>query len=141
MLGVCGDDCASCPRLAATEANDVAELERLRDFWVRLGWRPAGFAVDAMRCDGCRPDQLCAHVAERDCAFGKGLNNCGECASFPCASCAAMLADTEARFAGLAGRCSPAELRELVNAYFSKRENLVAVHARMRDVADGTTGP
>ena len=35
MIGICGDNCAYCPRYTATLKGRTIELERVKELWVR----------------------------------------------------------------------------------------------------------
>ena len=94
--GVCGDDCAACPRLTATETGDPQELGKVKQLWVRLGLRDASFPAEKLACHGCLPENDCAYPDVRACARVRSLPNCGWCPDYPCALTAAIFERTGA---------------------------------------------
>ncbi len=84
--GVCGMYCRACGLyLGSTE-----EPRRLAAFAERSG-KP----LDEVRCHGCQSDLVasyCRTCKLRNCALGKGLTFCAECADFPCADFSAFAA-------------------------------------------------
>ena len=123
-LGVCGDDCARCPRLLATERGDRAQLAALAELWVRVGFRETPPAPDELVCRGCTPTNPCAYADQRECAHERRFAHCGECAEYPCALAAQGLARSDAAEERCRRACSAEEWETLRRAFFCKRENL-----------------
>ncbi|MDM7991851.1 MAG: DUF3795 domain-containing protein [Candidatus Fermentibacter sp.] len=124
MIGVCGDDCGACPRFLATASGDPAALEKVRDLWVRIGLRETGFPVEDMACRGCRSSSRCAWPLVRDCAFSRGIPDCGRCGGFPCGRLEAVFEASEELAARIASCCSQTERDALTGAFMKKRLNL-----------------
>lgn len=83
MIGICGDNCAYCPRYIATQNGGKIELEKVKELWVRLELRDLDFPVQEMACHGCKPENKCAYVELCTCVITKGLENCGLCNEYP----------------------------------------------------------
>ena len=123
-MGICGDNCVFCPRYLATQSGSASELEKVKELWVRLGLRDPAFPVQAMACLGCRPENKCAYPEVRDCANGKGIENCGLCHAYPCDLINTVF-DKTAKIRHDAARiCTPEEMEALQKAFCSKRQNL-----------------
>lgn len=106
-IGACGDDCLHCLRYKATMRDDPAELRRIRDLWISFGWRGPDTGPSEMACRGCRKENRCAYESLRNCAFGKGLANCGRCAEYPCVHVTEAFARTEDLFQTCRFDCAP----------------------------------
>jgi hypothetical protein len=128
MFGACGDDCSVCPRFKATAANDKKALDRIKDLWVLFGWRAPDITADALKCSGCSKDNSCAYPKLRDCAFDKGLDNCGMCEKYPCGLVNAAFEKTENAFRTLKGLCREEEMEGLTRAFRYKKSNLDRIH-------------
>jgi hypothetical protein len=129
LLGACGDDCSCCPRYLATVSDDSAALCRVKDLWVSLGWRSPNVDVQSLRCPGCRKENKCACPELRDCAFDRGLKNCGECDEYPCGHTESAFQKTENTLQSLnPDTCTPEEMALLMNAFGFKKSNLDDVH-------------
>ncbi len=128
-IGVCGDNCSYCPRYVATQKRDAKELERVKDLWVRLGfWDPA-FPAQDLTCLGCRPENKCAYLEIRACAYGKGVENCGLCQAYPCRLINAAFEKSDNLRSYAARVCTPKEMDILQKAFFSKRKILDQTHS------------
>ena len=84
MIGICGDNCAYCPRYMATQNGRIEELEKVKELWIRLGLREHDFPVKDMSCHGCKPENKCAYTELRACVSTKMHDNCGLCDEYPC---------------------------------------------------------
>jgi hypothetical protein len=124
MIGVCGDHCLCCPRYVATQKGDAEALEKVKEWWVRLGLRKPGFPAEAMVCVGCRPENKCAYPELLACASMKEVENCGQCQEYPCRLLDPVFENSEKLHAHAARVCTPDELEMLDKAFFSKRRNL-----------------
>ncbi len=82
-LGYCGINCDECPAYKGTVSSDVALLEKVAG----SSWHGASSAPEWV-CLGCTPaDQSflakdCADCRIRDCAIGKGVQNCAACGNY-----------------------------------------------------------
>jgi uncharacterized protein YoaH (UPF0181 family) len=128
MFGACGDDCSVCPRYKATITSDRKALERVKELWVLFGWRAPEVTAEELKCSGCSKDNPCSYQKLRDCAFGKGLKNCGLCASYPCSLVNAAFEKTENAFHSLKGLCSGEEMEAITKAFRYKKTNLDRIH-------------
>lgn len=78
LVAHCGLYCGACGVYLATLSGGEA-LEQLAS---RFGLSP-----EEMRCQGCRSDVLteyCRKCDFRDCTRAKGIENCEDCAEWPC---------------------------------------------------------
>jgi hypothetical protein len=88
FLAPCGLYCGVCQFHYATQANDLAFLERFSRLLARQLPALAGLPPEELLCDGClsaRRFPYCRECAIRDCAQRKGLPGCHQCGDFPCA--------------------------------------------------------
>ncbi|HNW99815.1 MAG TPA: DUF3795 domain-containing protein [Candidatus Cloacimonadota bacterium] len=86
MLGACGLDCLACDAYKATATHDEAMKRQIAEKWSQaIGIE---LSADAIQCTGCMPgDHIIDFALEckiRICATSKNINNCSECADFPC---------------------------------------------------------
>ncbi len=128
LFGACGDDCSRCPRYTATLESDKEKLERVKELWIAFGWRSPDVSVEDLKCSGCAAGNKCSYQALRDCAFGKGLDNCGLCPDYPCATANAAFDKTENLFRSFKNLCSEEELNTLEQAFRFKKSNLDRVN-------------
>jgi hypothetical protein len=127
-IGICGDDCLYCPRYLATQRGKVEELEKVKDLWVRLGFRnPACYASD-LTCYGCTPENNCAYRELRACVYERGIENCGLCEVYPCQFVRAVFEKSDQLCSQALKVCTTKEMELLRKAFFSKRENLEKMH-------------
>lgn len=84
----CGLYCGVCRIYAATQAGDLAYLQRLFKIYARRMPQLASATPHDLLCDGCLSTRryiFCRQCAIRDCARQKELRGCHQCADFPCA--------------------------------------------------------
>lgn len=132
MIGVCGDNCSCCPRYLATQVRSLEGLEKVKELWVRLGLRDRDFSVHNLACSGCTPQNTCAYSKVRDCAYEKGIDNCGLCQEYPCESIMAVFEKSKDLQAKASDVCSPNEIEVLDRAFFSKQKNLDQVRSNTK---------
>jgi hypothetical protein len=125
-IGICGDDCAYCPRYLATRSGKGEELEKVKALWLRLGLQRSRFACAArdLVCNGCVPENDCAYLELRTCVQSKGVENCGVCDTYPCELVNAAFERSDLLCARAESVCEPEEMELLRKAFFSKRRNL-----------------
>ncbi len=131
LIGVCGDNCSYCPRYIATRSGKADELEEVKELWARLGLRDPAFPARDLTCFGCNPENPCAYSELRDCARGKGIDNCGLCDAYPCKRVDAAFEKSEELRSHATLVCTPKEMDTLTQAFFSKRRNLDQIHREM----------
>jgi hypothetical protein len=129
-IGVCGDNCSCCPRYIATQEGSIEELRKVKELWVRLGFRDPDFPDQDMTCFGCRPENKCAYYEVRSCAYGKGIDNCGLCQDYPCELINAVFEKSENVKFHASRVCASEEMDVLTGAFFSKRKNLDEIHLK-----------
>ena len=90
-LAACGVDCNECGQYKVTLFQDREAAESLVPWFRSMGWigrNEGGEAVmkRAPLCGGCWSDcGFCSKNCRiRPCCMEKQINNCGECADFPC---------------------------------------------------------
>ena len=128
LIGVCGDDCSCCPRYSATQNGKPEDFERVKELWVRLGFRDPSFPVKDLACYGCGLDSRCAYPELRACAYKKNLENCGLCNEYPCEMMMEAFVETE-RLKPLAMcKCTSEEMDILNKAFFHKKQVLDQIH-------------
>ncbi len=103
MIAYCGLTCHTCLIYLATRQEDKNVQASMRAEIVRLCDEQYGMSYtlqDITDCDGCRVDgarlfSACKNCPIRDCASGKGLENCAYCDEYACARLEAFF-DTDA---------------------------------------------
>lgn len=85
-LTMCGYCCDIC-RAFAGNIRKKDERAALSGYW--KDYFGLDIPVDEMHCDGCRCKKADAHLLDdscpvRACVLDKKLNDCSECASYPC---------------------------------------------------------
>ena len=88
MIAYCGLICTDCGAYIATQANDLAALQRTAARAREEFDMPDASAETAM-CDGCLSDshRLCGYCHQcevRACALDRGLINCAHCDDYAC---------------------------------------------------------
>jgi len=88
MVAYCGIICTDCPGLIATQADDLAELERLAEHSRQEYHRPE-ITITWVMCDGCLSgsQRKCAYCAEcgiRQCGEARSIENCAFCDEYAC---------------------------------------------------------
>ena len=124
QIGVCGDDCSCCPRYVATQTGSLSEFEKVKELWVRLGFRNSAVPARDMVCFGCKSEKQCAYSELRACAREKGADNCGLCAAYPCKLIGAAFEKSEKLRSHAARVCTAEEMGTLKKTFFSKKQNL-----------------
>jgi hypothetical protein len=86
LIAFCGIDCAACPAFIATQAGDEEALAKQAAEWSSDEYP---LTADDLICDGCiyqdkRVTKFCFDCTIRQCALGRGLENCAHCKDFPC---------------------------------------------------------
>jgi hypothetical protein len=87
IIAYCGLVCSECPAYVATQANDMAALQKLAEKWSQdFG---GTFTAEGCLCDGCLSDGrhvgYCSECQVRACATSMGVVNCAHCTDY--ASC------------------------------------------------------
>jgi hypothetical protein len=131
-IGFCGDNCGLCPRYIATKRVDIHYLKKVRDLWVRIGWRDKETSVQEVACDGCTSVQSCRYDNVRICAKDKVITNCGECVDYPCQEIIKVFDRTKSYERKCKEVCSPSEYERLNKAFFLKKKTLDAIHHRRK---------
>jgi hypothetical protein len=137
MIGICGDNCLSCPRYVATKTGSPEELTEVKKLWVTLGLRDPAFPLQEMACYGCKPENKCAYPELRECANQRAIENCGSCQQYPCGLINAVFQKSEALFSHAVQVCTPNELAMLKKAFFSKKQNLDRIHHEIKEGLHG----
>jgi hypothetical protein len=130
VIGVCGDNCSCCPRYIATQEGSLEALNKVKELWVRLGFRQPDSPARELACFGCGPENKCAYYEVRECAYGKGIDNCGLCQDYPCEVMDAVFEKSENIKSHASSVCASEEMDALTRAFFSKRGNLDKIHFR-----------
>ena len=83
FIAYCGLDCETCDARIATLHNDQALREKVAKLWSELN--NVEITPDMIHCDGCRIDGAKTPYCEslcpiRQCALGKHVGTCGDCA-------------------------------------------------------------
>jgi len=132
FIGFCGDNCGLCPRYVATKSGDNQDLEKVRDLWVRIGWRDEDTSPEGVACSGCTSVKSCRYDNVRICAKDKGITNCGECIDYPCQEITKVFERTKSYERKCKEVCSPSEYERLYRAFFLKKQTLDAIHRRRK---------
>ncbi|MCD6245324.1 DUF3795 domain-containing protein [candidate division WOR-3 bacterium] len=85
-IAYCGFDCTKCPLYLLSKGNlDKVERERIT---VKLLEEYKELKREDLYCEGCKSNgklfPYCNDCYIRKCCEAKGINNCSECAEFPC---------------------------------------------------------
>lgn len=128
QIGACGDDCSYCLRYKATQSQNQVELKRIKDLWVSFGWKNPDVDSSELECWGCRKENKCAYGDLRNCAFEKGLRNCGYCKKYPCKLILEAFDRTETLFNKFNSKCSKEDRVALEKAFKNKKINLDIIH-------------
>lgn len=131
-IGTCGDNCTYCPRYTATQKNDIAALERVKDLYIRLGLRNPDFPTEKMVCHGCEPENKCAYPELAACLASKTIENCGLCETYPCALIIIAFKKSD-QFRSIAEKiCTREEMKMLDKAFFSKQDYFDRIHRKIK---------
>jgi len=122
-LGFCGDDCNYCSRYTATQSGDVERLKEVAALWKIIGWRDTIVSPEEMVCHGCSSVNRCT-LGIKECAIGKGVDNCGKCNDYPCEKILKIFKENNL----LADNCkellSKKDNKCFQKAFFNKKERL-----------------
>jgi hypothetical protein len=132
LVGFCGDNCALCPRYIATKRGEIHDLKKVRDLWVRVGWRDKDTSAEEIACRGCASVKSCGYDNVRVCAKNKEISNCGECNDYPCQEIIEVFRRTKSYETKCKKVCSPGEYEELLKAFFLKKQTLDAIHRQRK---------
>ncbi|MBN1935422.1 MAG: DUF3795 domain-containing protein [Anaerolineae bacterium] len=88
IIAYCGLICSDCPAYVATQADDVAALERMAAD-ARARFNDSNITVESAKCDGCLGETqykcgYCAECAVRACGVACGVLNCAHCPDYGC---------------------------------------------------------
>jgi len=133
MIGICGDNCLSCPRYVSTQSGSPEKWEEVKKLWVRLGLRDPAFPAQEMTCYGCKPENKCVYSELRACANERTIENCGTCQRYPCGLINAAFQKSEMFHSHAARVCTPNEIAMLKKAFFSKKQNLDRIHRKIKE--------
>lgn len=128
LISLCGDTCSECPRYIATQNSDTVRLQKLAELWYRLGFRQEIVGIEEIRCNGCSKTKPCGYGINT-CEHVRNLNNCGECAHYPCARISGAFARTDEADQRCRSLCSPEEYAQLQKAFLMKRETLNKINS------------
>lgn len=119
-ISLCGDNCLVCPRYLAQSAEECA---RAAELWYRIGWRDRIVSDEEIRCTGCSAEKQCAYQLI-GCTQRHGVERCGRCAEYPCATIREMLKRSAEYREKCRQVCTDAEYEMLEKAFFEKERNL-----------------
>ena len=122
-IGCCGDVCGICPRYLATRSGDERRLEEVATLWKIVGWWEEKESPKELTCHGCGSISHC-DLGVKDCASAKGIDNCGQCAEYPCARLLAIIERNEKEESICKERFSAKDYQIFKEASFSKKERL-----------------
>lgn len=131
-IGVCGDNCSYCPRYIATLSGNIEELEKVKELWVRIGWRDESFSAENLVCHGCMSEVKCAYPELRNCAYEKKLSNCGLCDNYPCELVNAAFERTKNLESKAGSVCTLKEMDILNKAFLHKKRTLDQIHIQTK---------
>ena len=128
LIGVCGDNCEYCHRYIATKNGGMAELEKVKELWVRLELRDPDFPAKDMVCHGCLPENNCAYSELRQCVRERGIENCGSCDVYPCELINIAFDKSEGLRSRAIKVCTQKDMNLLQKSFFSKKEYFDRLH-------------
>ncbi len=99
LIAYCGLDCEACEARLATVNGDEALRRKVAKLWSE--WNRVEITPDMIHCVGCRVegvktpfcDSLCPI---RQCALGRGVGTCGDCADMERCETLAMITSNNA---------------------------------------------
>lgn len=106
IIAYCGLNCSECPAYLATQADDLAALERVAAEW-RVAFNAPEITAAGIACDGCltsiggRLSGYCSMCEIRACAIERNVVNCAYCADYGCEKLTGFLAHAPAAQATL----------------------------------------
>ncbi len=133
FISLCGDTCSECPRYVATQHNDIVRVQELAELWHRLGFRQEVVSVEEISCNGCSKTKPCS-CNINTCGHVRNLNNCGECAHYPCAKINEVFAKTDIVNERCRTQCSPEKYAQLQKAFLMKRETLDKINSETNNI-------
>ena len=122
-LAYCGNDCNDCPRYIATQSGNIERLKEVAALWERLGWRDTVVSSEEMVCHGCSSANWCRYGV-RECGLERGVDNCGECESYPCDKVLGMFERAKSHAENVKRECSKEDYNTFLELPFQKKENL-----------------
>ena len=126
IFSACGNDCAACPRYTEEpHAKSEAELLHTARIWFRIGYRDRIVTKEEIACKGCKADNPCRYRIA-SCAAAKSVQNCGQCAEFPCEKNRECFRVTKSFVPACRAVCTREEYEAIDRAFFHKEENLEA---------------
>ena len=132
IIAARGNDCAVWPRhLPKTED----ELRHTPELWKAIGYRDTVVWSEKISCTGCKADNWCRYGII-GCVSARGLNNCGECAEYPCGNITECFAATEKFAPSCKSACTEEEYETLRKAFFEKKKNLDLIHREITEKGD-----
>ena len=83
LIAHCGLDCEKCDARIATLNNDDSLREKVARLWSEMNG--VEITPEMINCEGCRADGIKTPFCDslcpiRQCALGKALETCGDCA-------------------------------------------------------------
>jgi hypothetical protein len=94
IVAACGLACDQCEAYKATQANDMAWVERVAAQW-RVEYNSPSIVAESVVCDGCLSEgRKCSNCGECDiraCVVERGVANCAHCADYGCDKVAGLL--------------------------------------------------
>lgn len=131
-IALCGNDCAVCPRYTATQSHDDVKLNEIVKLWYKLGWRDKIVSAKEIMCYGCSSSNFCRYGIQ-NCASEKNVDNCGKCNDYLCKLIYKAFKQTQIYIESVKEKCLDEEYQCLMNAFFSKKENLDKAHSQRQN--------
>ena len=124
IMAACGNDFAACPRYCKTPfGKPEAARRHTAELWFRVGYRDRVVSNEEIACEGCREDTACRYRVV-GCVKAKQIDDCGQCAEFPCQTIQECFAVTESFRPACQRECTAEEFSIMQKAFFEKRQNL-----------------
>lgn len=127
IIAACGNNCSACPRYVAHPHEKTKdELFHTAELWMKIGYRDHIVSDEEISCLGCRPENWCRYQIAK-CCEEKSVNNCAECAQYPCEKLKECFEITKAFEPACRKACTDEEYGRLKEAFFEKEANLGAL--------------
>jgi len=126
-LGFCGDDCNYCPRYIATRSGDVERLKEVAALWKIIGWLDTIVSPEEMACHGWSSVNRCM-LGIKECAIGKGVDNCGKCNDYPCEKMLKIFKENNLLSDNCKELLSKKDNKRFQKAFFTKKGRLDRIH-------------
>ena len=120
IISACGNNCSICPRHMPKTGEELHKTSKL---WHKIGYRDKVVSNEEIQCAGCSAGNWCRYKIV-DCVAEKQIENCGQCAGYPCGKIKEAFAKTAQFEPNCKAYCTGEEYAVMRRAFFEKSKNL-----------------